>query len=100
MLLEKGIRIVVNEQVKIYSERIDDILVIVEWLKKMEIAKCIDQKLSPPHGNYQGLSYGQLSVLCWSPLTVNDLHNCKPLRIARENHDPGTKHKVKRSAGE
>jgi hypothetical protein len=63
MLLEKGIRIVVNEQVKIYSERIDDIPVIVEWLKKMEIAKWIDQKLSPPHGNHEGMSYGQLSVL-------------------------------------
>jgi len=49
--------------VEINSERIDDIPVIVEWLKQMEIAKCIDQKLSPPHRNYQGMSYGQLSVL-------------------------------------
>lgn len=48
---------------EISSERIDDIPVIVEWLKKMEIAKCIDQKLKPPHGNHQGMSYGQLSVL-------------------------------------
>lgn len=30
-----GISIVVKEQVKIYSERIDDIPVIVEWLKKL-----------------------------------------------------------------
>ena len=28
----------VSEEVKIYSERIDDIPVIVEWLKQMEIA--------------------------------------------------------------
>lgn len=48
---------------KIYSERIDDIPVIVEWLKQMEIAKWIDQKLSSPHGNHKGMSYGQLSVL-------------------------------------
>lgn len=48
---------------EISSERIDDIPVIVEWLKQMEIAKCIDQKLSPPHGNHEGMSYGQLSVL-------------------------------------
>ena len=54
---------VYGETVEISSERIDDIPVIVEWLKQMEIAKCIDQKLSPPHGNYQGMSYGQLSVL-------------------------------------
>jgi hypothetical protein len=34
-----------GEQVEINSERIDDIPVIVEWLKQMEIAKLIDQKL-------------------------------------------------------
>jgi transposase len=54
---------VVNEQVKIYCERIDDIPVIVEWLLQMEIAKWIDQKLKEPHGNYEGMSYGQLTVL-------------------------------------
>lgn len=48
---------------EISSERIDDIPVIVEWLKQMEIAKLIDQKLRKPHGNHQGMSYGQLSVL-------------------------------------
>ncbi len=54
---------VLGETVEISSERIDDIPVIVEWLQQMEICKCIDQKLKPPHGNYQGMSYGQLSVL-------------------------------------
>ena len=48
---------------EISSERIDDIPVIVEWLKQIEIAKWIDQKLNRPHGNHQGLSYGKLSVL-------------------------------------
>jgi hypothetical protein len=52
-----------NAPAEISSERIDDIPVIVEWLKQMEIAKVIDQNLSKPHGNHQGLSYGQLSVL-------------------------------------
>ncbi|WP_228014684.1 DUF4277 domain-containing protein [Fortiea sp. LEGE XX443] len=52
-----------GEQMEITSERIDDIPVIVEWLKQMKIGKLIDQKLKKPHGNYQGLSYGQLSVL-------------------------------------
>ena len=47
----------------ITSERIDDIPIILEWLKKMEIAKWIDKSLAKPHGNHQGLSYGQLSVL-------------------------------------
>lgn len=52
-----------GEQVEINSERIDDIPVIVEWLKQMSIGKLIDQKLKKLHGNHQGLSYGQLSVL-------------------------------------
>ncbi|NJR64066.1 MAG: transposase [Cyanobacteria bacterium CRU_2_1] len=52
-----------SDQVDIRSERVDDIPVIVEWLKQMEIGKWIDQKLSQPHGNHQGMSYGQLSVL-------------------------------------
>jgi len=52
-----------SNQIEISSERVDDIPVIVEWLQQIEIAKWIDQKLSQPHGNHQGLSYGQLSVL-------------------------------------
>ncbi len=59
---------------EIHSERIDDIPVIVEWLKKMEIAKCIDQKLSPPHGNYKGMSYGQLSVLLLTYIITQSDH--------------------------
>ena len=53
----------VSETVEISSEQIDDIAVIVEWLKKMEIVKWIEKSLAKPHGNHQGLSYGQLSVL-------------------------------------
>jgi len=53
----------ISETVEISSEQIDDIPVIVEWLKKMEIAKWIDKSLSRPHGNHKGMSYGQLSVL-------------------------------------
>jgi hypothetical protein len=35
-----------SDQVEIRSERVDDIPMIVEWLKQMEIGKWIDQKLS------------------------------------------------------
>lgn len=52
-----------SEVVQISSERVDDIPLIVEWLKQMNIVKWIDQKLKQPHGNRKGLSYGQLSVL-------------------------------------
>ncbi|MGH2416429.1 MAG: DUF4277 domain-containing protein, partial [Microcystaceae cyanobacterium] len=52
-----------TEPVDIRSERVDDIPVIMEWLKQMEIAKWIDRKLKQLHGNHQGMSYGQLSVV-------------------------------------
>ena len=45
------------------SERVDDIPLIIHWLEQMQIKQLIDQELPPPHGNRQGLSYGQLSVL-------------------------------------
>ena len=48
---------------EISSERIDDIPLIAALLKQMEVAKWIDKQLKQPHGNHQGLSYGQLSVL-------------------------------------
>lgn len=48
---------------RITSERVDDLPIIVHWLQKMNLATLIDQHLPQPHGNRQGLSYGQLSVL-------------------------------------
>jgi hypothetical protein len=70
----------ISEKVKIDSERIDDISVIVEWRKLMEVTKFIDQKLSPLHGNNKGLSYGQLSVRKIIDFTYN------LARYVRKNH--------------
>jgi transposase len=76
----------INEQVKINSERIDDIPVIVEWLKKMEIAKWIDQKLSPLHGNHEGMSYGQLSVLLLTYIITQSDHRLSAVEPWVEAH--------------
>jgi transposase len=43
-------------------ERVDDIPIIFQWLTKMHVAEMID-RIWPSHGNWQGLSYGQLAVL-------------------------------------
>ena len=61
-------------KVTISSERIDDIPLILEWLKQMQVAKYIDQKLEKPHGNYQGMSYGQLSVLLLTYIITQSDH--------------------------
>ncbi len=63
-----------ERKIKISSERIDDIPLILEWLKQMQIAKYIDQKLKKPHGNYQGMSYGQLSVLLLTYIITQSDH--------------------------
>ena len=43
-------------------ERVDNIPLIVHWLKKMKIHEIIDSVFIP-HGNWKGLSYGKLAVL-------------------------------------
>lgn len=45
------------------SERVDDLPLIVYWLLQMQVAQIIDAVLPKPHGNRQGLSYGQLAVV-------------------------------------
>jgi transposase len=44
-------------------ERADEIPLLLYWLEKMQVAVVIDRVLPAPHGNRQGLSYGQLAVL-------------------------------------
>jgi transposase len=73
-------------EVKINSERIDDIPLIVEWLKQIEIAKYIDQKLNKPHGNHQGMSYGQLSVLLLTYIITQSDHRLCAVEAWVETH--------------
>jgi transposase len=75
-----------SDTVEISSERVDDIPVIVEWLKQMEIAKWIDQKLRQPHGNHQGLRYGQLSVLLLTYIITQADHRLCALEDWVERH--------------
>ena len=44
-------------------ERSDDIPLLIHWLQQLELAQLLDRELPPAHGNRQGLSYGELSVL-------------------------------------
>jgi len=51
------------------SERIDDVPLLIYWLQRMHLDTIIDAALSevgdlgPPHGNWQGLTYGQLALV-------------------------------------
>lgn len=44
-------------------ERVDEIPLLIYWLLKMQVDVIIDRVLPQPHGNRQGLSYGQLALL-------------------------------------
>lgn len=48
---------------QIESERSDDIPVIIHWALEMGIREQIDKEMPEVHGNWQGLSYGELTVL-------------------------------------
>jgi transposase len=48
-----------NESVNFYDERIDDIPVLLAQLERMQVGALLDQHF-PRHGNWQGLSLGQV----------------------------------------
>jgi Domain of unknown function (DUF4277) len=73
-------------EMEISSERVDDIPLIVEMLKQMEIAKWIDKQLKQPHGNHQGLSYGQLSVILLIYIISQSDHRLSAAEVWVESH--------------
>ena len=48
-------------RLRITSERVDDLPIILEFAKQMGIPNAIDQVVTTVHGNRTGLSYGQLA---------------------------------------
>ncbi len=69
------------------SEQVDDLPVIIHWLSQMQIPFLLDQELPTPHGNRQGLSYGQLGVLLLTYiLTQADHRLCAVESWVRQHH--------------
>ena len=59
----------------------------IEWLSQMRIQYLLDQELPKPHGNRQGLSYGQLAVLFLTYiLTQADHRLCAVESWVRQHH--------------
>jgi transposase len=72
---------------RITSERVDDLPVIMHWLLQMNLPALIDQHLPRPHGNRQGLSYGQLSVLLLAYIVSQGDHRlCAVEPWVRQHH--------------
>lgn len=55
----------------IESEPVDDVPVILGWLKQMQVGPLIDAVLPAPHGNRDGLSYGALAE-CYLAFIVSE----------------------------
>ena len=61
-------------QTRTSSERSDDIPLIIYWLRELKLPELLDEALPSPHGNRQGLSYGQLSVVLLSYIISQSDH--------------------------
>jgi hypothetical protein len=57
--MKDGVDLIKDFEIK--SERIDQIPVIYGFLERMRIAEIINEVLPEPHGNWNGLSYGELA---------------------------------------
>ena len=63
-----------TSQPRTTSERSDDIPLIIYWLLQLKLQEVIDEALPAPHGNRQGLSYGQLGVVLLSYIMTQADH--------------------------
>ncbi len=69
------------------SERSDDIPLIIYWLLQLKLHEVLDEALPSPHGNRQGLSYGQLSVVLLSyMMTQADHRLCAVEDWVKQHH--------------
>jgi hypothetical protein len=72
---------------QITSERIDDISLLMRWLLDMHIDQIIDAGLGAPHGNRQGLSYGQVAVVFVAYMLTECNHFLSPVRDWVSKHE-------------
>jgi transposase len=73
-------------QPKISSERIDNLPVLIYWLKRMQVDVIIDHVLGPPHGNWDGLSYGEVALVFVAYVVMCCTHFLSPLQGWASKH--------------
>jgi transposase len=74
------------EQPQTTSERIDDLPVLIYWLKQMHVDVIIDQVLGPPHGNWEGLSYGEVALVFVAYVVMCCTHFLSPMQAWASKH--------------
>ena len=68
------------------SERIDELPVVIHCLKEMQVDGIIDRVLGPAHGNWEGLSRGELALVYVSYVVMNCTHFLSPLQAWMAEH--------------
>ncbi|MBK8797506.1 MAG: IS1634 family transposase [Anaerolineales bacterium] len=86
--------------VTIDSERIDDVPLLMHWMLEMHIDRIIDAAIGAPHGNRQGLSYGQLAVVYLAYILSQCRHFLSPVREWVAKHQQGLTQALGQPIGE
>lgn len=68
------------------SERIDDLPLVIHCLKQMQVDVIIDRVLGPAHGNWEGLSRGELALVYVSYVVMRCTHFLSPLQAWVAEH--------------
>jgi len=68
------------------SERIDELPLLVNSLKQMRVDTVIDRVIGPPHGNWQGLSYGELALVFLTHTIMSCRHFLSPVEEWTRQH--------------
>lgn len=68
------------------SERIDNLPVVIYWLKRMEVDVVIDRVLGPAHGNWAGLSYGEVALVFVAYVVMCCTHFLSPMQTWASKH--------------
>jgi len=65
---------------KTTSERIDTLPLLLHWLKGMQVDRIIDRVLGPAHGNWEGLSYGEVALVFVAYVVMRCTHFLSPMQ--------------------
>ena len=74
------------DQHRTTSERIDNLPLLIYWLKQMHVDVIIDAVLGPPHGNWEGLSYGELALVFVAYVVMCCTHFLSPMQEWTRRH--------------
>ena len=74
-----------NKPVTVKTERVDDIPLLFAQLKRMRVQELLDEHIQT-HGNWQGLSLGNVAVVWLSHILSQADHRLNHVQPWLENH--------------